>query len=47
MAEFCLALRIAPSEYKKLTLLELNQLAEVFTKNKGSTDIVEELMNGW
>lgn len=32
MAEFCVALKIAPSEYKQLTLLEYKELVAEFAK---------------
>jgi len=35
MAQFCVALRISPSEYKKLTLLEYQELVSEFSRKPG------------
>jgi hypothetical protein len=45
MAQFCVALKMPPSEFKKLTLLEYNELAAAFGNNPSRG--IEELLNGW
>ena len=45
MAVFCVALKIPPSEFKKLTLLEYTELSKAFSQTRGSTSI-EDLLNG-
>ena len=36
MAEFCVALKMTPSEYKKLTLLEYKELVSAFARKPGN-----------
>lgn len=36
MASFCVALRMTPEEYRKLTLLELHELGRAYSKSQGS-----------
>jgi hypothetical protein len=36
MAEFCVALRITPAEFRSLTLLEYAELAKAFSNSRGS-----------
>jgi len=36
MAEFCIALKMSPSEYKKLTLLEYKEFVTEFARNPGN-----------
>jgi hypothetical protein len=42
MAEFCVALRFTPDQYKTLTLVEYNELSRAYSLSKG-TDL-EDLM---
>lgn len=35
MAQFCVALKITPSEYKRLTLLEYRELVAEFARKPG------------
>lgn len=46
MAEFCVVFKIAPSEYKKLTLLEYNELSDAYSKSKGTTSM-EDFLSGF
>lgn len=36
MAEFCVALKITPSEYRQLTLMEYRELVEAFARKPGN-----------
>lgn len=36
MAEFCIALKMAPSEYRQLTLLEYKEFVTEFAKRPGN-----------
>jgi hypothetical protein len=38
MAEFCVALRMSPAEFKQLTLLEYAELARAYSRNQGSNE---------
>lgn len=41
MADFCVALKMRPAEFKELTLVEYQALANAFAKTQGSTDLQE------
>ena len=45
MANFCVALKMKPSEFRELTLLEYSELAKAFANSKGQTNL-EDLLNG-
>jgi hypothetical protein len=36
MAEFCVAVRMSPDEYKALTLVEYQELSRAYSLSKGS-----------
>jgi len=36
MAEFCVALRLSPKEYKDLTLVEYQELVRAYSLSKGT-----------
>lgn len=46
MAEFCVALKMTPSEFRSLTLLEYGELVRAFSVSRGGDDPLEELFNG-
>jgi hypothetical protein len=39
MAEFCVALRMTPAEYKQLTMREYAALAKAYSKFQGNQEI--------
>lgn len=41
MAEFCVALRMSPREFKQLTLLEYQELSRAYSMSQGNN--VEDL----
>lgn len=41
MAEFCVALKMTPDQYKRLTLLEYQELIEAFARSKGGDQMQE------
>jgi hypothetical protein len=45
MANFCVALRITPTEYYKLTLVEYQALSKAFSSSQGNNTL-EELFHG-
>ena len=45
MANFCVALRITPAEFYKLTLVEYHALAKAYGSSQGNNNL-EELFNG-
>jgi hypothetical protein len=40
MAEFCVALRMSPAEYRQLTLLEYAEFARAYSKMQGSNESI-------
>jgi hypothetical protein len=43
MAEFCLATKVSPSEYRKLKLVEVNAFVEAL-EDRGSSSDLEDLL---
>lgn len=41
MAEFCVAMKMTPDEYRKLSLLEYQELIGAFARSKGSNELQE------